>query len=194
MLWYLSLLPLSFISSLLCRSCCITSTGLYNSPNYTPSFATGHIHTFSHAAQLAQNKQSQQGPSGDKFVFDVLGFCWQVMWVFVHGHGKSKIKSVWTSRKRNCCSSKIYANEHNFCVYSSTMFVPQGVLSCVCHQPQLCVMVYLLQRRQSRSLVKDTRELLVSRGKSKSSTCPRRRAARSGFTWFLTWWWCNMNI
>lgn len=62
------------ISCLLCMSCCITPRQLHNSPIYTPSFASGHKHTFSHTAQLAQNKQSQQGVSGDTFPFDVRCF------------------------------------------------------------------------------------------------------------------------
>ncbi len=168
-------------------SCCITSRQLHNSPIYTPSFASGHIHTFSHAAQLAQNKQSQHGPSGDKFLFDVRCFWWQVIWLFVHGHGRGRMKTMsvlWASWKHECCSCKIHLSEQRgeqlLCWIINKSSVCTAGYVHVCRQ--VCLLIFFLQRPQSPSLVKATLELPASRGRSKSSTCPRRRAARSGLT------------
>lgn len=127
-------------------SCCITSRQLHNSPIYTPSFASGHIHTFPHAAQLALNKQGQQGPSGDRFPFDVCCFWWQVICVSVHGRGRGKLKTMpalWASWKHECCSSKMHISEQRgeqlLCWIISTSFVCAAGSVCVFVTNASCV-------------------------------------------------------
>lgn len=61
------------ISCLLCLSCCIISRQLHNRPRVLlqHAYILACIHSSHHSARLAQNKQSQSGPPGDKYLFDV---------------------------------------------------------------------------------------------------------------------------
>lgn len=61
--------------------------------------------------------------------------------------------------------------------FSSSSFVLQELSLCLSPTPAFCLMS--LQRPPFPSQVRATRELPASRGKNKSSTSPRRRAARS---------------
>lgn len=137
-------------------SCCITSRQLHNSPIYTPSFASGRIHTFSHVAQLAQNKQRQQTQPGDTFPFDLccllmtsdLGFFFfffcQRRWQRQNENNARVMMSLLEGRV--CCSSKTHVNEpdregNKFSVESSTshLFAPQA--PCMCLSSAVCICV-----------------------------------------------------
>lgn len=123
-----------------------------------------------------------------------------MIWLFVRGHGRGRMKTMpalWASWKHECCSSKIHISEQRgeqllLLNHQQVICLYRRVCACVCHQ--LCLLVYILQRPQSPSLVKATLELPASRGRSKSSTCPRRKAARSGFTPVLHYFKCLRRL
>lgn len=112
--------------------------------------------------------------------------------VSVHGHCRCRMKTMsalWASWKHECCSSKIHTSERRgeqvLCSHQQIICLSRRVCACVCHLPKLFSLECFLQRPQSPSLVQVTQELPASRGRSRSSTSHRRRAARSDCTSFL---------
>lgn len=144
------------ISCLLCTSCCITSRQLHNSPIYTPSFAWGLIHTFSHVALLAQNKQSWQTVAEISVWFMLCSMTSDLRIL-----SKEVAEAEWKQWQcheppGSClrCSCKVHINEPDrvggggvdgrgdLSVESSTshLFAPQA--PCMCLSSAVCVGVF----------------------------------------------------
>lgn len=155
------------INCLLCISYCVTCRQLHNSPIYTKVC----LRTRTHSLWCSTACPKQTKPAGDKIVWCMLLLIASDLGFFLMEDAKAGGKRCQRCVPPGCVVAKwsVGLSAARLCCRSCP---------CVCHQPPAFCLMWS-QRPQSPSQVRGTRERPASRGKSKSSTSPRRRAARS---------------